>query len=383
MVSVIELLFRVLNGLITLYIFYLLYGLFNKTQRRFYQYWSSGFLFYGANILLRIFIPEIKMDAIGLLALLLNIAGFILMMTGIGELVNRGRVTLAVSLVVQFILMFFVIKLDSEKLGWVIVLSPHVIIILSLGFMYLRYKVKIGAIILGWSALFVANYALSASLLSIMYVDIISALAKVVVFIGMSHPTFSFLVDDLRAFMLGGMPSEFPEDHAGGFYLINLGNVTKTDEVKWIKNRVSQNDKKGIRTILFNFYDLLDPTLFSEETQRNLYMVRIIIGKRDFADLFENQVITINDDPSLIQIVLKDIINASMETTVPTEILVYSLSSAILSHGWYRIYSMIISNNSRLKESHVSITCFFYPDTHSDSSILVKFQSMAEKTIEN
>jgi hypothetical protein len=193
----------VLNGLITLYICYLLYGLYKETKRRFFQYWSSGFFFYGANILLRIFIPAIEMNAIGLLALLLNIAGFILIMAGVGELVNRGRMTLAIGLIVQFALMGVVIMLDSELLAWVIVLSPHVLIVLSLGYMYVRYKVSIEPIILGWLALLAVNYALSANLLSILYVDIISTLAKVVVFLGMSQPTF-FLCGRLACFLAGG-----------------------------------------------------------------------------------------------------------------------------------------------------------------------------------
>jgi hypothetical protein len=123
--------------------------------------------------------------------------------------------------------------------------------------------------------------------------------------------------------------------------------------------------------------------MFSKETQKDLYMVRIIAGKREFADLFENQVITINDDPSLIQIVLNDILKASKETTVPSEIIVYSLTNAIISHGWNRIYSMILANNSELNESNVNITCFFYPDAHADPSVAVKFQAIADETIDS
>ena len=377
----IELFFRVVNGLITLYIFYLLFKLYNETKRQFYRYWSLGFLFYGANIILRIFVPTIEMNPLGFLAFLLNLLGFIIMMTGIGELINKAKVTFAVSLIIQIALSAVVFSGGSESLAWTMVLVPYLVIIISLGYLYFTYQVKIITIVIGWFAIFLANMALSFNYLDILYVDVMSILGKIIVYNGMVQPNFSFLADDLRKFILSGLPVEFSHDHDGGVILINLPKALRSQDAKWINDKVLKNKSQGVRTILFSFYDLIETSSITEDAKGSLYLVRIIPGHREFENLFENQVITINDDPSLIQIVLDDIVSASNETTVPTEIILYNLTNAIIIHGWNRMYSMILTKIPQLKKGKVKLTCFYYPEAHSDPTIVSKFESIADKII--
>lgn len=376
-----ELLFRIINGLITLAIFYSLNRLYNKTKRRFYMFWSLGFLFYGVNILLRIFVPVIEMNPLGLLAFLLNILGFVIMMTGIGELVDTARMTLIISVLIQITLTISVLRGDSEQLAWVMVLSPYLVIIFSLAYLYARYDVKIGTIILGWVAIFLGNVALSFNYLDIIYVDIISTIGKLIVYYGMTQPTFSFLADDLRKFILSGVPIEFLADYRGGVGLINLSGYSRAQEIDWIKTRIHQNKSRGIRTILFSFYDLIAPSALDEDTRASLYLVRVIPGHRGLENIFDNQVITIDDDPNLIQIVLDDVITASGETTVPTEVLVYNLSNAIFIHGWTRLFSLVLTKIPKLKENQVKLSCFYNPEAHEDQSVITKFETLADEII--
>lgn len=377
----IELIFRVINGSITLYIAYLLYRLYKQNARLFYQNWSLGFMFYGINIVLRLFVPVIEMNPLGLLAFILNILGFVFMMTGIGELVNRGRTTLILSTIIQVSLIVYVISTNSEQLAWLMVLSPYVVIITSLGYLHYQYQIRIGTIVIGWLAIFLANIALSFNYLDIIYVDIISTVGKIIVYNGMIHPTFSFLVDDLRKFILSGLPQAYPDDYTGGLTLIDLGDSTRPQEINWITNRTNENKNRGIRTILFSFYDLIQPSAFNEETRESLYIVRVIPGHREFENVFDNLIITIDDDPSLVQIVIDDVIKASNETTVPTEILLYHLTNAVIVHGWNRMYSLLMTKMPKLKDGKVKLSSFFYPKAHEDPTMVLKFESLADEII--
>ncbi len=67
--------------------------------------------------------------------------------------------------------------------------------------------------------------------------------------------------------------------------------------------------------------------------------------------------------------------------TVPTEVLLYNLTNAIIIHGWNRLYSLFMTKIPRLKEGKVKLSSFYYPEAHSDSSIVLKFESLADEII--
>ena len=373
---------RLFNGFITLFIFYKLYILFKQTQRRFYLYWSTGFLFYGANIILRLFIPEIEINPIGVLAFLLNLLGFILMMSGIGELVNKAKITLMLTLTLQAILFLIMYRYDNESLAWVMLLVPHIVITSSLVYLYTRFKVDVLTIVVGWVPILMANIALSANLLDILYIDLISGVSKIIVYYGMSKPSFSVLVDDLREFMLTGMPSEYAEEHKSGITIIKMNTNSKSKEIEWIKHRIRDNNKRGIRTILFSYYDIIHPSVFQEELDEMLYLVRVMQDRNKYTSLFENKITTVNDDLNILHRVISDIINASRETTIPADIIIYTLSQIILMKGSNRIYTIMVSKNPELKEGNVSLSCIIHPDVHEDHATVSKFESISRETIQ-
>jgi hypothetical protein len=375
-----DIFFRVVNGVATLFISALLFKLYRRKDLRFYQYWSYGFFFYGANIFLRLFVASMEMTALGFLAFVLNTVGFILIMTGIGELVDMAKKTLLVTVAVQISLILLGLLVDSSTVAWVALLAPHVLVILSLGFIFLRYDIDISLILIGWIPIFAVNLALAFNLLDIAYVDLVSAVSKLVVYKGMSEPIFSELADRLHKFFLGGIATDYEQEHVGGFYMVELGSISKAREIQWINRRVKKNKRNGVRTALFSFYDQITSADILEENREDLFLVRVMLGQTKLVNELDSQE-TVNDDMSHIQIVLQDIIKASREAAAPVEVIVYTLSNAIHTHGWKRIYAILTSTIWKLKESHVSLTCFYHPETHGNEAMTARFESMAEGVI--
>jgi hypothetical protein len=376
-----EILFRVVNGAATILISVLLFKLYRRMDRRFYLYWSVGFLFYGVNIFLRLWVASMEVSALGLLAFVLNTVGFILIMTGIGELVGKARVTLLVTVVVQVSLTLLGLFAGSSAVAWLALLSPHVLIVLSLGVILFRYHVDISLILLGWVPIFAVNLALAYGALDIVYVDLVSAASKLVVYRGMSEPIFSELADSLHEFLLGGMAAEYEGEHLGGFYLVELGSASRAREIQWINRRVKENRRRGVRTVLFSFYDQITSGDISEENRGDLFLVRVLQGQTGLVNVFDSHETTVNDNPSHLYIVLQDIVEASVESTAPAEVIVYSLSNAIHVHGLNRMYATVTSMKMRLEESHVNLVCFIHPETHGEEGVTARFESMAEGVI--
>ena len=84
---------RLLNGLFTLSFFPILYSIYIKTQRRFYLLWGAGFLLYGVNILIRVSLLYFNIDSLRaeIFAFMFTLSGFVLIITGIGDLINKAR----------------------------------------------------------------------------------------------------------------------------------------------------------------------------------------------------------------------------------------------------------------------------------------------------
>ena len=377
-----DLVARFLNGFITLVIFYRLYGFYRENEGRFYLYWSLGFLLYGLNIVLRLFITHIEMNLIGFLAFLLNLLGFILIIAGLGDLVDKTRIILSSILVIQFFLVFIVYLFDVQSIAWTMLLVPHLLIIISLGYLNIRYGLNVNLLATGWMPILFANAALALNLVDILYVDIISGLAKIIVYYGMTKPSFRQMADKLKKFMLTGMPTEYVESFSGGFYLVEPKTVDKSRDIDWIKARIKKNHARGIQTILFSFYDIIDEKNLIEAIRESLYLVRVVNDRRAVPHVFEDRVTTVNDDLTRIRLLLGDIIETSMETTIPSEVILYSLSNAILSYGFNQVYSVLLGMNPEVSGSNIRVMGFLFPSMHEDPSLVARFELLARKVIE-
>jgi len=190
------------------------------------------------------------------------------------------------------------------------------------------------------------------------------------------------MVDDLRQFLVGGIPVEYSDNFNGSFYLINLGQIDREKEVSWLKDHIGVNHRKGVRTILLSVYDMITSREVISESIEDVYFVRVLQGSRASVRTFEESVMTIDDDINQLDLLFSDILNFSGQNGIPCEVVVYSISHIIHTHGWRRVYAFIISKMQFIKASKVSLACFYYPDTHENPSDISKFETLADKVVD-
>jgi len=377
---------RLVNGLITISLFYLLFTIYRKANKRFYLYWGLGFLLYGLNILLRMIINfEIKNPptAIAIVFMLL-MGGFTFIITGIGDLINKTKIMLLTALLLPLIeaVVYFVFGPDVAR-GWTISIIPYLIINVNLLIIRRKYSNMLDLLIVGWLTLLLVNIAYALNLMSEMYVEVMAIFGKLTIYVGMTNPKFSFIVDDLKRFLLSGIPETYPEDSHENFTIINPISRNRATEIMWIKKRVVENTSKAVRTILVTTYDLIAPSDMKTNgfDERNLYFVRMLPGVRGSFAVFKEHIITMGDDLCQFDILLSDIINFSKDRKINCEIILYNLSAMIHMHGWQRVYSLLISKMPQLKASSVHLYAFYYPETHEEKANISKFEKLADRVL--
>jgi hypothetical protein len=384
MIPPLNTLFRLFNGVITIAIASLLLSIFRKTNRRFYLYWGVGYVLYGVNIIIRMLTPtELGVSFLGIIAFLLLMVGFALMVAGIGELVDRTSTFLASSLSILLLPSIqFTLGREWVPLVMIMALAPYLFMVLSLIVIDWKFGIDVKLQIAGWLNLFFVNLGFITGLVDPGFTDLTSTMAKVIIFLGMTQPRFSFFADDLRMFLIGGVPEEYVNHVEGKLTMVNQSDTGKGKDVQWIRDRLLNNSKKGIRTLLITMYDLITPDdIHNKDAADELYLVRVLPGNRSILRTFEDRITSINDDPNQIDILFTDVISYSKESMIPCEIILYTLSDLIHTHGWRRIYSFITSKNPIIKSSQVQFTCFYDPRSHEDKSEIIKFENLADSVV--
>jgi len=245
---------------------------------------------------------------------------------------------------------------------------------------YYDYDLKL--LIAGWTNILILNMAFAFEMMNPGFVDLLSTVSKIMIFWGMTQPSFAFIVDDLNRYIIGGIATEYHELVNGTFNLVSMGNPSREREIDWIKDRINSNSKKGIRTIFLSYYDMITPDDVSlSEDGEDTYFVKVQLGSKSFQTPFENKVMIINDDLSQLDMLLSDIIKFSNEKQIASEILIYSISTIIHTHGWKRLYTFLTSKIPVIKKSSVSLVGFYYPQTHENKADIAIFETMADKLI--
>lgn len=382
--SEIGLIFRLINGLVTLYLVLILYKIYENSRKRFYLYWSLGYLAYGLNILVRLFLPEgFDITPLGIAVFILAYTGFTFMLVGIDELIKRPRMLLLISFFFPAGLAFVaVLGLTSGYLVVFTALIPYFLIAVSLLAIQVSTGLNLRLLTFGWILLLLINVVYIMELVDPGFIDLFSTFGKIVIFGGMTQPQFSYLDEDLKLFFIKGFQREYVDSSLDGkIILLNL-KKSKTEEINWIRDRVKSNSRKGIRTILFTYYDMISPkAIITEETKDDLFVIRVLPGKNKSRTAFEEQLISIEDDVNQIDLFFSDIIEYSNERRIPCEIILYSLSFLIHTHGWKRVYTFMTSKNAALKTSQVQLLAFYSPETHESQSDILKFESLADQII--
>ena len=371
---------RLINGLVSIFLAYPIYKVYGRTRKNFYLYWSLGYALYGSSIVMRIpTIANRDFTALAFMSYIVFVLGLGLIIAGIGDLVKRSRQFLLSTLILPIILI--VLMLTSEDwfdFGILVVISPYVFITGALLYIKIKYKLDITLLLAGWANILFLNIGYLYEIMNEGYVDLMSTFTKVVIYVGMTSPSFSFLYEELTDFLMGGTPVEYNETTAG-FTMIDLNVRGREKEIKWIKERIIQNSRQGKRTILVSLYDqITSKDIIDEDTQDNLYLVRMANGYRRSFVVFEEPVISINDDFQLLDILFSDIIGFSNSNYIPGEIILYTLSQLITTHGSRRIYGFLTTKMGQIKSSHVNFIGFYSYGSHENPSEIIMFESLAD-----
>lgn len=379
MQELIGILVRSINGLITIGLFILLYKIYKKNNKKFYLFWGVGFLLYGANIITRIGLsPQYGM----ILPMLFLLGGFVFILAGIGELVNRTKEMVLSTLILPIAILILHFTSGSEALGWGLSILPYLMLSASLLLIRINYPSTLDLLTLGWINLLLVNIAYAMNMMDSTYVDVMAIFGKIVIYRGMTDPSFSLLADDLKRYLISGYPEVYSDSGPGSFNLVNNSSNQKTKEIKWIIDKARDNSSKGIRTILITTYDLITPhDLRTSGLDERLYIVKMLQGGRGPMNTFEEHIMTVNDDLDQLGILFSDVINYSNERKINCEIILYTVSNLIHTHGWKRVYTLIISQITRLKSSKVQVYGFYHPETHESSADTAKFEKLSDKII--
>ncbi|MCW4049526.1 MAG: hypothetical protein NWE89_07285 [Candidatus Bathyarchaeota archaeon] len=383
MVETMILLFGLLNGVSTYFPVFLLINTYQKTSRRFYLYWGTGYGLFGLSFIPLLLVQTLNIDIRWeTFSVSLLITGFFIMYFGVSRLFKEKRIMVP-------LFMVFLLSVVSAIYYWKILsdislffILPSLLMTASIGTISLRWKIDLKLLITGWAFLFLNQLGYSLDFIDFAFASIIAIFSKILICWGMLQPGFSFLVEDIQIPSLSKTSRNNRYELKGGFTLVSLFNSQKERELQWIKDRVNNNARNGIRTILISLYDLISPSDIDEIIlSKDFFLVRVLPGIRSSDTLFEKQIIQINDNISYIDLLISDIINFSNENKCSCEIIIYSFSHLIHTHGWRRVYSFLISKNPLIKSSYVNVTGFYYPESHEDASGIAIFEKLADQII--
>lgn len=381
--SLIRMLLRLFNGLFTISFFPFLYKLYKRSRRRFYLLWGIGFLLYGINITLRALMDTATISSpVTWISFIFYMSGFIFIITGIGDLIDHTKIALASSLLLPLVPVISYYVSSPEILAWTASLSPFFLISVSLFFIRRKYHASLDLFIIGWLILLVVNIALASNMVNLIFVEMFAICGKAVILIGMISPQFSFLVDDMKRFLISGTPGKYPNGIQENFILVNIETSEKYQEQDWISDKVRENLEQGIRTILVVLYDLITPSELRSRGlgENDLYFVRISPNRELRMQSIEDNTALMSDDLSQLGLLISEIIKYSEERKIRCDIILYTLTWVIHTHGWDNVYRLLISKIPELKKSDVQLYSVYYPETHNVEEIS-KFEKIADKIL--
>ena len=374
---------RLINGVLTVTFLPILLKIYNNNKKRFYLLWGIGFFLYGVHIIVRVFLPILNLEAstnIKLLSYFIQLTGFGLILVGIGDLVDRTRQVLLSFIAVPVILLGLYLTTQPYLLGRIISVAPYLYIALALVIVKLLYDVAIEMFIIGWFTLLLVNLGSALDLLTLTYLEVLAIGAKAVLLYGVLTSRFSYLVDDLKKFLISGYPTQYNEGRRGRLILVDSLGTTKADEISFMKNMARKGKLKGIRTILFSLYDVVSQRdMGVSDDDDDLYFVRVIQGGQLNVSFSHQHNMTIMDDPSAVGLLLMDVINFSKEHKTSSQVILYTLSLMIHTHGVQRVYSMITSRLAELKNSNVNLYLIYNSKTHSKRSEIALLEVLADQ----
>ncbi|RLI00501.1 hypothetical protein DRO30_05615 [Candidatus Bathyarchaeota archaeon] len=353
---------------------------------------SLGFILYSLGIFSRFWFPSFtsyQFFTLIYLALFSWATGFLFMVVG------RFKISLAVVFSLIFLaslalyLLYFLGILNSV-LG---VLTPYLMVaLLATGGMILLIRIHHflpTSLLTGWSMLVASNILEFFNLASVEFLSMTSATAKILFLYGAANPMFAMVGVEMSKLLRTGLNvSLITRSHVS---LVKCVNTSHLRELSWIKQFTTDNSKAGIKTILVILYDIISPSELKEMRMledKSVHVVRVLpeaekedVTSEEYSFLDEKDFSIIRDDLASLGLLLSSIVNYSRDKLIPCNIVIYSLSWLIHTHGWRSVYTLLTRKMPDIKNSQVHVYMFFYPEVHEDKTILSTFEKLAEEVI--
>ena len=137
---------RLVNGILTMGFLPLIWKSFKKTSKKFYEFWAIGFFLYGVHITVRAILPLLNITNIfpvEISSYIIQLAGFGLILIGIGELVNRTKDALLSFLTIPIILVAIYATTQPYLIGRIVSEAPYLFIAVALIIIRINYNVSL------------------------------------------------------------------------------------------------------------------------------------------------------------------------------------------------------------------------------------------------
>lgn len=150
-----------------------------------------------------------------------------MIITGVGDLIGRPKTLLASAVLIPISIGIIYYTSGSESLGWAISFSPYFFLALSLIIIRIRFQSTLDLLVIGWSSLLLTNIAIPINLMTPAYIEVFAIFSKIVIFLGMTYPRFSFMFEELQSYLIGGKPVSYIENHNHTVLLIDARALIK------------------------------------------------------------------------------------------------------------------------------------------------------------
>lgn len=372
-----------LNALIPLLFSGHLYKLYSKYRKRNYIYWSTGFLFFSVSNIF-IFLEDAYGASIPILytaSTVTSMLSFSSIIIGIGHFIHKTRVFFILSAVVPTLTL--VLNLLEYQTNMVENITALVYLLLTLYIYWMRIKFELGLEIvdLGWVIILVANLGYIFGEMSLLMTYAFSIIGKIIVFLWMSRPRFVAFTEEIENFLVSGDPD--PEIIESGISIIESSSHYEED-LQWMIRRFNDDALKDVRKILImtpeicNSEELINSSL---KDTPNLYIVQISNTFQPQKPAFFEKVVSISNDLNILNALLSEIITFVNEKSITTCIMINNFSTLVHVHGWRSIYSMLISNIPKLKQSNIATYLVTSPLTHENQHEVMQIRQFGDKII--
>lgn len=369
------LLAQILNGAATIVfglivLLYVSRGRFYK--HTFYYTWSAAFIIYGGQILFRVYIDYFPFIVFSMIsALILFFVGIWSISRKKGFLYITSSFLLIVVFVTASLLAGFIPVELSYGLGQIVYYLPIIIAIL---YQRVLFGKSVDKLALGWVLLLVSNISLWGAWTD----DIFSLFSKFLIFLGMMDQDFIITIEKVRDELQSPIPNaHFGEEEEGGLKLIRSSSVSKLKNLEFVNKKIKENLNNDLDTYLFSFQDTIP---YSE-----LRRIKWIKPEKIKVFLFSTSVEKMKGEFTVLPMDLIHI-GATLSEVIKKDkrssVFFMNLSLLIHVFGVYPVYNMLLDKMGALREEGVNLFTFFYPETHSDGSVISLFENISDEIIE-